>query len=254
MHTETLDPEHQRVCNLPSLLLFPYAITNIFIQTGDFKEYGLFFLSSHLIRITKTVQTDTAHPSTRAMNFGEFRDGKAQQPIPSSLVPHERELCHFAELCNKTCSRILKLMALGLEVSLLSPLGFQFLLSIHRNFEQSTQSVTNINIYSIIDPRSHQTSSLPAMTPLRVQLALSSVCSTTLPFSLLHLQPTSTTWTFAPGRILIMVVSLSYSRDPVSRVWKSSLRKELGLLCLFSLVKLRSQLQVRHLYPLYLRY
>lgn len=141
MHTETLDPEHQRVCNLPSLLLFPYAITNIFIQTGDFKEYAFFFLSSHLIRITKTVQADTT--SIRAMNFGEFKDGKAQQPIPSSLVPHERELCHFAELCNKTCSRILKLMALGLEVSLLSPLDFPEFQSlypyIHSNFEQSTQ-------------------------------------------------------------------------------------------------------------------
>lgn len=51
------------------------------------------------------------------MNFGEFKDGKAQQPIPPALVPYEGELYNFSELCNKTCSRILKLMALGLEVS-----------------------------------------------------------------------------------------------------------------------------------------
>ncbi|OJJ50971.1 hypothetical protein ASPZODRAFT_126948 [Penicilliopsis zonata CBS 506.65] len=69
MHTETLDPEHQR--------------------TGDFKE---------------------------AMNFGEFKDGKAQQPLPPALTPHEAEIAHFAALCNKTCSRILKLMALGLDI------------------------------------------------------------------------------------------------------------------------------------------
>ncbi|KAJ5568497.1 hypothetical protein N7450_010983 [Penicillium hetheringtonii] len=69
MHTETLDPEHQR--------------------TGDFKE---------------------------AMNFGDFKDGKAQQPIPPVLAPHESEINDFAALCNKTCNRILNLLALGLEV------------------------------------------------------------------------------------------------------------------------------------------
>ncbi|KAJ5719421.1 hypothetical protein N7493_007876 [Penicillium malachiteum] len=69
MHTETLDPEHQR--------------------TGDFKE---------------------------AMNFGDFKDGKAQQPLPASLAPHESEINDFAQLCNKTCTRILNLLALGLEM------------------------------------------------------------------------------------------------------------------------------------------
>ncbi|KAJ5492228.1 Oxoglutarate/iron-dependent dioxygenase [Penicillium expansum] len=69
MHTETLDPEHQR--------------------TGDFKE---------------------------AMNFGDFKDGKAQQPLPASLTPHEAEINDFAELCNKTCTRILTLLALGLKI------------------------------------------------------------------------------------------------------------------------------------------
>ncbi|KAJ5893498.1 hypothetical protein N7495_005189 [Penicillium taxi] len=69
MHTETLDPEHQR--------------------TGDFKE---------------------------ALNFGDFKDGKAQQPLPASLAPHESEINEFATLCNKTCTRILTLLALGLEM------------------------------------------------------------------------------------------------------------------------------------------
>ncbi|KAJ5246186.1 hypothetical protein N7468_001169 [Penicillium chermesinum] len=69
MHTETLDPEHQR--------------------TGDFKE---------------------------AMNFGDFKDGQAQQPLPPSLKPHESEINSFASLCNKTCTRILTLLALGLEI------------------------------------------------------------------------------------------------------------------------------------------
>ncbi|KAJ5107071.1 hypothetical protein N7456_003746 [Penicillium angulare] len=69
MHTETLDPEHQR--------------------TGDFKE---------------------------ALNFGDFKDGKAQQPLPESLLPHESEIDGFAQLCNKTCNRILTLLSLGLEM------------------------------------------------------------------------------------------------------------------------------------------
>ncbi|GKZ20088.1 hypothetical protein AbraIFM66951_008192 [Aspergillus brasiliensis] len=70
MHSETLDPEHQR--------------------TGDFKE---------------------------AFNFGEFTStNKAQQPLPASLSPHESEIAQFASLCNKTCTRILTLLALGLGI------------------------------------------------------------------------------------------------------------------------------------------
>ncbi|TQB77481.1 hypothetical protein MPDQ_000021 [Monascus purpureus] len=62
---------------------------NLLPSTGDFKE---------------------------AMNFGEFKDGKAQQPIPPSLASGEARIGHFASLCNKTCVRILKLLALGLEI------------------------------------------------------------------------------------------------------------------------------------------
>ena len=50
------------------------------------------------------------------MNFGDFKDGKAQQPLPPSLAAHEAEIDGFAKLCNKTCTRILTLLALGLEV------------------------------------------------------------------------------------------------------------------------------------------
>jgi isopenicillin N synthase-like dioxygenase len=54
----------------------------------------------------------------RAFNFGEFASGKAQQPLPKALAPHEDEIGRFADLCTKTCNRILKLLALGLQVSL----------------------------------------------------------------------------------------------------------------------------------------
>ncbi|ODM18013.1 hypothetical protein SI65_06801 [Aspergillus cristatus] len=50
------------------------------------------------------------------MNFGEFTGGKAQQPLPPSLSPHEATLANFSTLCRKTCDRILTLLALGLQV------------------------------------------------------------------------------------------------------------------------------------------
>lgn len=52
------------------------------------------------------------------MNFGEFKDGKAQQPLPPSFAAHEAELGRFMELCNRTCARVLELLALGLGVSI----------------------------------------------------------------------------------------------------------------------------------------
>ncbi|KAF8425109.1 hypothetical protein EV426DRAFT_596378 [Tirmania nivea] len=51
-----------------------------------------------------------------ALNFGEFSNGKAQQPLPPSLVPHEVELAEFADLCHELCLRLLRLFALGLNI------------------------------------------------------------------------------------------------------------------------------------------
>ncbi|GBF64619.1 hypothetical protein TMEN_7335 [Trichophyton mentagrophytes] len=51
-----------------------------------------------------------------AINFGEFKNNKASQPLPKSLVPHEEDLNRFTSLCQKTCARILTLLALGLDV------------------------------------------------------------------------------------------------------------------------------------------
>lgn len=61
-------------------------------------------------------QPATSLTTTRAMNFGEFRNGKAQQPLPPSLTPHEAEVDHFSTLCSKTSNQILTLLALGLGV------------------------------------------------------------------------------------------------------------------------------------------
>ncbi|KAI0011219.1 2OG-Fe(II) oxygenase superfamily protein [Xylariaceae sp. FL0662B] len=70
MHTETLDPESQRV--------------------GDFKE---------------------------AFNFGPFEDGRAMQPIPQSIEPHQTQLAAFREACHELCRKLLLLFGIGLGVS-----------------------------------------------------------------------------------------------------------------------------------------
>jgi hypothetical protein len=53
---------------------------------------------------------------SRALNFGEFRNGKAQQHVPKSLAPHEDELSDLAERCHVMCMNVLKLLAIGLRV------------------------------------------------------------------------------------------------------------------------------------------
>lgn len=55
--------------------------------------------------------------STRAFNIGEFIEDRPQQPIPKSLQGYECELLEFETRCRRTCHRILRLLALGLEVS-----------------------------------------------------------------------------------------------------------------------------------------
>jgi len=51
-----------------------------------------------------------------AMNFGEFVNGKAQQPLPPALVDHEAELNSFQDYCYHLCLKILTLFAIGLDV------------------------------------------------------------------------------------------------------------------------------------------
>ncbi|UKZ72773.1 hypothetical protein TrVFT333_000408 [Trichoderma virens FT-333] len=69
MHSETLDPKHQKI--------------------GDFKE---------------------------AFNFGEFIDGKAQQPLPPTIADDEPQVSAFADSCHKLCRKLLHLLGIGLEV------------------------------------------------------------------------------------------------------------------------------------------
>lgn len=54
------------------------------------------------------------------MNFGEFVDGKAQQPLPPALVDHEPQIHEFETYCRNLMLKILELFAIGLKVSVLT--------------------------------------------------------------------------------------------------------------------------------------
>jgi isopenicillin N synthase-like dioxygenase len=49
--------------------------------------------------------------------MNEFRDGKAQQPLPSPLEENETRIDNFVKQCHHLCLRILQLFAIGLEIS-----------------------------------------------------------------------------------------------------------------------------------------
>ncbi|OAA39952.1 Oxoglutarate/iron-dependent oxygenase [Metarhizium rileyi] len=52
-----------------------------------------------------------------AFNFGEFVDGKAQQPIPPAIAADEARLSSYADLCRALCLKILTLLGQGLQVN-----------------------------------------------------------------------------------------------------------------------------------------
>jgi isopenicillin N synthase-like dioxygenase len=52
-----------------------------------------------------------------AFNFGEFSNGKAQQPLTPFLASHESEISDFFETCRALCLKLLTLFGLGLGTS-----------------------------------------------------------------------------------------------------------------------------------------
>ncbi|KAK3327725.1 hypothetical protein B0T19DRAFT_422612 [Cercophora scortea] len=52
-----------------------------------------------------------------AFNFGEFINGKAQQPLPASIASHESQISAFRDLCYNMCLKINTLLGIGLGVN-----------------------------------------------------------------------------------------------------------------------------------------
>ena len=65
------------------------------------------------------------------MNFGKFNDGKASQELLPDLTCHETEISNFERLCHRLCIKLLRLFALGLQVS--SASGFGVVDGAHRS-------------------------------------------------------------------------------------------------------------------------
>ena len=59
------------------------------------------------------------------MNFGDFKDGKAQQLLPAALAAFEDELNGIASRCHIMCMNVLRLLAVGLKVCSLLPYRLQ---------------------------------------------------------------------------------------------------------------------------------
>ena len=58
------------------------------------------------------------HGIRRAMNFGEFVNGKAPQRLPPALQSDEHAISSFQWHCHQLCVKLLHLFALGLKVKM----------------------------------------------------------------------------------------------------------------------------------------
>ncbi|KAH8887362.1 Clavaminate synthase-like protein, partial [Thozetella sp. PMI_491] len=70
------------------------------------------------------MQVETLDPKNQrvgdykeAFNFGEFVNGKAQQPIPPTIADQEANLATFRDLCYEMCLKINTLLGIGLDVN-----------------------------------------------------------------------------------------------------------------------------------------
>ncbi|KAI5924366.1 2OG-Fe(II) oxygenase superfamily protein [Camillea tinctor] len=68
------------------------------------------------------MHTETLDPKTQRVgdfkegfNFGDFVNGKATQPIPRSIEPHQAEIAAFGEACHTLCRRLMLLFGIGLS-------------------------------------------------------------------------------------------------------------------------------------------
>ncbi|KAF2432418.1 Clavaminate synthase-like protein [Tothia fuscella] len=80
------------------------------------KNSGWFSMNSETLDPEKQKRGDFKE----AFNMSEFKDGKAQQPLPPLLLQNEARLNTFFAQCHALCMRILELIAIGLEINTLA--------------------------------------------------------------------------------------------------------------------------------------
>lgn len=83
-----------------------------------------------------------------AFNFGEFINGKAQQPLPSPVVPDEDRFSAFSTSCHGLCNRLLYLLGLGLGVG-------DFFSSAHVTSKGASSSILRFLRYPPVESTDH---------------------------------------------------------------------------------------------------
>jgi len=76
------------------------------------KNSGWFSMNSETLDPEKQRRGDFKE----AFNMNEFRNGKAQQPLPPPLLENEARIDHFVNECHALCLRIMELFAIGLNI------------------------------------------------------------------------------------------------------------------------------------------
>ncbi|KAF3908388.1 hypothetical protein ABW21_db0200058 [Orbilia brochopaga] len=85
-----------------------------------------------------------------ALNFGEFADGKAQQPMPDALAADESYLSGFFDSCHNLCVRLLQLFAMGLNID--EDAGGKDWFSERHNRSGPSGSILRLLHYPVIPP------------------------------------------------------------------------------------------------------
>ncbi|QDS77366.1 hypothetical protein FKW77_005608 [Venturia effusa] len=76
------------------------------------KNSGWFSMHSETLDPDKQKRGDFKE----AFNMNEFRDGRAQEPLPPPFAENEAHVKAFIDQCQRLCVRILELFAIGLEI------------------------------------------------------------------------------------------------------------------------------------------
>ncbi|CAM1508227.1 Fc.00g050750.m01.CDS01 [Cosmosporella sp. VM-42] len=90
-----------------------------------------------------------------AFNFGEFVNGNAQQPLPSSIAGDEPQISAFADSCHNLCQKLLYLLGLGLGVD-------DFFSSAHSTNKGASSSILRFLRYPPADTTPHSSEDVRA--------------------------------------------------------------------------------------------
>ncbi|KAH7318465.1 hypothetical protein B0I35DRAFT_243214 [Stachybotrys elegans] len=90
-----------------------------------------------------------------AFNFGEFVNGKAQQPLPSTVLDDEARFSAFSDSCHQLCHKLLYLLGLGLGIG-------DFFSSAHATEKGASSSILRFLRYPPGDKTAHSSGDVRA--------------------------------------------------------------------------------------------